>query len=134
MILTTKAKYAVIAVAELIASVDKNPVALSEIAKNQKISLSFLEQIFSCLKKAEIVKAVKGPGGGYLIAKSNVNVADIILAIKEPVKMTRCSGNEGCNGKSGKCITHKIWRGLEKNIFDYLESISLQEIIKQHKL
>ncbi|MCE3255105.1 MAG: iscR 3 [Rickettsiaceae bacterium] len=131
MILTNKAKYATIAVIDILENGSlESPVSLCAISERHKISLPFLEQIFSSLRKAEIVKSVKGPGGGYILAKGlkDINIADIIVATKEPMKMTRCNGKAGCVKKSAKCKTHHIWHGLEKNIFDYLQSISLLNI------
>ena len=136
MILTTKARYATIAVIDILESGLENnfqsPVSLSIISARQNISLSFLEQIFSSLKKAQIVKSIKGPGGGYILAKNpkDLNIADIIVAVDEPIKMTRCAGKNGCVSKTTKCKTHQIWHGLEQNIYNYLQSISLSTILK----
>jgi Rrf2 family iron-sulfur cluster assembly transcriptional regulator len=140
MILTTKGRYAVIAMIEIAEDNSDNPVSLAMIAKKQKISLSYLEQIFAKLRKADIVKSVKGPGGGYVLAKSKVNItiADIVRAIGETINMTRCDNNKkGCliiNSPSkygkidAKCKTHDLWRGLEKRIYAYLGSISLSDL------
>ncbi len=108
----------------------QKPVALSAIAARQNISLSFLEQIFAALKKAKIVKSIRGAGGGYLLARrpQDINIADIILAIDEPIKMTRCSNKDGCVAKKTKCKTHDLWQGLEQNIHNYLSSISIANI------
>lgn len=127
MILTTKARYAVMAVIEIAEEKNSQPVSLISISEKQKISLSYLEQIFSRLKKAGIVTAVKGPGGGYTLAKScnEITVADIIRAMGEHVKMTRCSTKEGCVKVSSKCKTHHLWRGLENKIYEYLDSVPL---------
>lgn len=105
-------------------------VSLQNISDKQKISLSYLEQIFSRLKKAGIVDSIKGPGGGYILAKNaeEISVADIIKAIGESVKMTRCSTKEGCVKVSSKCKTHHLWRGLENRIYEYLESIPLSSL------
>ncbi len=130
MILTNKAKYATIAVIDMSEVALQKPVALSIIAARQNISLSFLEQIFSALKKAKIVKSVRGAGGGYLLVKKpqDINIADIIFAIDEPIKMTRCAGKSGCVAKKTRCKTHDLWQGLEQNICNYLSSISIANI------
>jgi len=133
MILTTKARYAVMAIIEIADNPLGEPISLALISQKQEISLSYLEQIFACLKKAEIVKSIKGPGGGYVLGKPRheITVAEIIRAIGESIKMTRCgSDKKGCVALTTKCKTHHLWRGLEDNIFDYLNSISLQDICK----
>lgn len=138
MILTTKARYAVMAIIEIADnSSDKNakPTALSEISKSQNISLSYLEQIFSLLKKASIVKSIKGPGGGYILERNrqDITIAEIIKAIGEPIKMTNCSTKQkNCTStkKSTRCKTHHLWQGLEKNIFSYFNSISLEDVCR----
>jgi Rrf2 family iron-sulfur cluster assembly transcriptional regulator len=126
VILTNKAKYATIAVIEILESGDK-PTSLSSIALTQNISLSFLEQIFSSLKKEGIVKSVRGASGGYILAQDpeNIKVLDVITAVDEQVKMTRCATKDGCIGKGIKCKTHNLWKGLEKNIHTYLSGISI---------
>ncbi|MFT6105796.1 MAG: Rrf2 family iron-sulfur cluster assembly transcriptional regulator [Rickettsiales bacterium] len=130
MLLTNKAKYATIAVIDMLENGCEKPVSLSLIASRQNISLSFLEQIFSSLKKAQIVKSIRGASGGYILAQDphTINVADIILAIDEPIKMTRCSGEDGCVTKNTRCTTHHLWQGLEKNIYNYLSSIFITDI------
>lgn len=130
MILTTKARYAVMAVIEIAEHEDAQPVSLQTISEKQKISLSYLEQIFARLKKAGIVESVKGPGGGYTLAKKRdeITAADIIKAMGEHVKMTRCSTKEGCVKVSSKCKTHHLWRGLENKIYEYLDSVSLNSL------
>ncbi len=140
MILTTKGRYAVTAVIDLyeILESDAAPkaVRLESIAKRQGISLAYLEQIFSNLKKYDIVDSKKGPGGGYFLKKEpeNIMVSDIIAATGENIKMTSCSiGSEaGCGSKAAepgsKCKTHRLWKGLENNINKYLGSISILDI------
>jgi Rrf2 family iron-sulfur cluster assembly transcriptional regulator len=133
MILTTKARYAVMAIIEIADSDSTRPTSLSLISQKQDISLSYLEQIFACLKNAGIVRSIKGPGGGYVLGKEHheITVAEIIRAIGEPIKMTRCMDDKkGCMTVTTKCKTHHLWRGLENNIYDYLNSISLQDICK----
>ena len=130
MILTTRGRYAVMAVVDMVESGSGKPISLSSISKRQKISLSYLEQIFSNLRKAGIVQSFKGPSGGYILGKSSmeVKISNIIKAIGEPIKMTRC-GNEskGCIAKT-RCKTHDLWHGLEKTIYLYFESISIDDI------
>jgi Rrf2 family iron-sulfur cluster assembly transcriptional regulator len=130
MILTTKARYAVMAVIEISEEKNSQPISLQTISEKQKISLSYLEQIFACLKKDGIVASVKGPGGGYVLGKKReeITVADIIKAIGEHVKMTRCSTKEGCVKVSSKCKTHHLWRGLENKIYEYLDSVPLSSL------
>lgn len=131
MILTTKARYAVMAVIEIAENKTNQPVSLLTISQRQKISLSYLEQIFARLKKAGIVNSVKGPGGGYILGKSRekITIAEIIKAIGESVKMTRCtSEKKSCVSSGVKCKTHHLWHGLENKIYEYLNSISLRDL------
>lgn len=133
MILTTKARYGVMAVMEIGENGGDQPISLTTISKRQKISLSYLEQIFARLKKAGIVNSSKGPGGGYVLAKSHeeITVAQIIKAIGEPIKMTRCKTEKsGCIKNKVKCKTHHLWSGLESKIYDYLNSVSIQSLCK----
>ncbi len=131
MILTTKARYAVMAVIEIAASKNDAPISLLTISQSQDISLSYLEQIFAQLRKAQIVESVKGAKGGYILAKkqNEITVAQIIKAIGEPIKMTRCATeNKGCMKSAVKCKTHHLWQGLENKIYEYLDSISLNKL------
>ena len=134
MILTTKGRYAAMAVIEIADEKSGNPVSLLTISQRQNISLSYLEQIFSKLKKAGIVKSIKGPGGGYFLGKNReeITVAQVIKAIGEPIKMTRCTKvQKNCvGGSTTKCKTHHLWHGLENKIYEYLNSISLQDVCK----
>ena len=135
--LTTKVRYAVMAmvdIALLQKERDSKPVKLAEIAERQAIPLNYLEQIFSALKQAGLVSAVKGPGGGYIIENEDLTMADIVDAVDESVEMTRCSAEEtkgGCLPDSTKCVTHDIWEGLTKQIRNYLAAIKLSEICKK---
>jgi len=131
MILTTKCRYAVIAVIEIANDKSNSPVSLLTISQKQEISLSYLEQIFTRLKKAGIVKSVKGPGGGYILGKDcrEITIAEIIKAVGEPMKMTRCSAKQkSCLTSSSKCKTHHLWHGLENKIYEYFNSISLGDV------
>lgn len=121
------------AVIEIAANKDHTPLSLSIISERQNISLSYLEQIFAHLKKADIVKSVKGPGGGYVLNKKRdqISASSIIRAIGETIKMTRCnSDKKGCTNSSSKCKTHYLWSGLENKIYEYLDSISLEDLCK----
>jgi Rrf2 family iron-sulfur cluster assembly transcriptional regulator len=132
MILTTKGRYAVMAIIDIADNGNNCPTPLSAISQRQNISLSYLEQIFTRLKKSGIVKSVKGPGGGYVLDKDSkeITIADIIAATGESIKMTRCSNKtNGCiSANKTKCKTHDLWHGLEQRIFDYLKSISLFDV------
>lgn len=132
MILTTKGKYAVMAVADICLQQDNKPISLAVIAERNNLSLSYLEQIFCSLKKQKIVKSIKGPGGGYVLArdKNKINVADIIKAIGEPIKMTNCGGKKNCSKDSTECRMHHLWSGLEKKIYNYLDSINLVDLCR----
>jgi len=139
MILTTKGRYAVMAMIDLCESSTENPnsktVPLLSISQRQNISLSYLEQIFSKLRKSGIVTSIKGPGGGYVLGKDpkSISVCDIIYATGESIKMTSC-GNLSKSCKTGitkrKCRTHDLWNGLESKINEYLSSISIYDICK----
>jgi Rrf2 family iron-sulfur cluster assembly transcriptional regulator len=132
MILGTKARYAVMAMVDLAKNTSGKPITLAEIASRQEIPLPYLEQIFSKLKRQGLVKSVKGPGGGYLMAKECTDtwVADIVTAVDESLKMTRCEAEAhgGCMATRTKCLTHDLWDGLGRQIYAYLKSISLQDV------
>ena len=132
MILTTKGRYAIMAIVDMIEYGNNRPVCLSAISERQNISLSYLEQIFAKLRRAGLVKAIKGPGGGYALVNDSckISAADIIQATGETIKMTRCkiNANQGCMGNNTKCKTHKLWYGLEQTIYSYFQSISIFDI------
>lgn len=131
MILTTKARYGVMSVIEIANDNSKKPVNLSKVAQIQNLSPAYLEQIFSKLKKSGIVLASKGPGGGYILAKKpeEITIASIVLAVDEPIKMTRCtSDKKGCMPNNTRCKSHHLWHGLEKNILKYLESLTVADL------
>jgi Rrf2 family iron-sulfur cluster assembly transcriptional regulator len=132
MILSTKGRYAVMAMVDLAQSGGEKPVALSAIAKRQEIPLAYLEQIFSKLKRAGLVRALRGPGGGYQLAKSapETMIAAIILAAEESIQMTRCGSGDhgGCMAPKTRCLTHDLWEGLGYQIYHYLRSISLADV------
>lgn len=129
MILTTKARYAVMAMVELALSDGDKPLSLAEIAERQELPLAYLEQLFPKLRKAEIVKSVRGPGGGYILNKDiqDITILSIVEAVDESLQMTRCDGDakNGCMVKTSRCLTHSLWKGLGKQISEYLGSITL---------
>ncbi len=139
MRLTTKGRFAVTAMIDLALREGKGPVTLSGISQRQEISLSYLEQLFGKLRRHEIVESVRGPGGGYHLARraEDVTVADIIIAVDEPLDATQCGGRENCksNGaeKSGRCMTHDLWSTLNERMVDYLDSVSLKDLVDQQK-
>lgn len=134
MRLTTKGRFAVTALLDLAMQHGNSPVTLSDISRRQKISLSYLEQLFAKLRQSELVDSVRGPGGGYCLAKAldEVSVADIILAVDEPIDTTQCSGKENCHNDS-KCMTHDLWAKLNELIFDYLRAVTLQQLVDDQK-
>jgi Rrf2 family iron-sulfur cluster assembly transcriptional regulator len=108
----------------------KGPIALADIAQRQGISLSYLEQLFSRLRKKSLVSSVRGPGGGYNLARNatTIHVAEVIAAVDENVDATRCGGAHNCQNK-GPCLTHDLWHDLSASIYEYLERISLQDLV-----
>ena len=139
MRLTTKGRFAVTAMIDLALRQGKGPVTLSGISQRQAISLSYLEQLFGKLRRHEIVESIRGPGGGYSLARraDKVTVADIIIAVDEPLDATQCGGKENCHGAdtaSGtRCMTHELWATLNEKMVDYLDSVSLQDLVDQQK-
>jgi len=112
----------------------KAPVALAELAEAQEITLPYLEQIFSKLKNSGLVRSVRGPGGGYVLARecADISIADIVCAADESIKMTRCEAHEGgCTTVKTRCVTHHLWEGLEKQIHNYLKSVTLADMKKK---
>ncbi|MGA8052639.1 MAG: Fe-S cluster assembly transcriptional regulator IscR [Burkholderiales bacterium] len=134
MRLTTRGRFAVTAVLDLAMRSGHGPVALADISQRQKISLSYLEQLFGKLRKNQLVNSVRGPGGGYVLAKpaEAVSVADIILAVDEPIDATSCGGKRNCR-EDRKCITHDLWEGLNDHIFDFLRGVTLAHLVAQQK-
>lgn len=133
MKLTTKGRYAVTAMLDLAFHGDTTPVALTDIAKRQHISLSYLEQLFARLRRAGMVEGVRGPGGGYQLSRSTreISVADIIGAVDEVVDSTRCGGKGNCQNNH-PCLTHDLWMGLSEQIRQYLDGISLYDLINRY--
>ena len=134
MRLTTKGRFAVTAMVDLAMRHGSGPVTLAEISSRQKISLSYLEQLFGKLRRRQIVDSVRGPGGGYLLGKDmrELSVAEIILAVDEPIDATQCGGKENCHDDN-KCITHDLWASLNQRIFDYLGSVNLQQLVDNQR-
>tara|TARA_Y100001936_G_C15934501_1_gene591272 strand:- start:135 stop:566 length:432 start_codon:yes stop_codon:yes gene_type:complete len=132
MKLTSKGRYAVMALADLAKFDNRNPVSLRDISLRQGISLVFLEQIFSKLKKNNIVKSIRGPRGGYILNKPphEIKINNILNAVDEKVKTVQCKkeSKKGCNGKTSKCITHNLWDELEVHINNFFEQKSLKDI------
>jgi len=130
MKLTTKGRYAVTAVLDLAFHNDKGPVSLAEISERQGISLSYLEQLFSKLRRNDIVLSTRGPGGGYSLARPDdeITMAQIIVAVDESYDATNCGGEGNCNGDSYHCLTHDLWIELSEDIHQFLNNISLQEM------
>ena len=132
MRLTTKGRYAVTAMLDLAIHSQKKPVTLTDIATRQTISLSYLEQLFSRLRKAGMVVGVRGPGGGYKLSREaiDINIAEIIAAVDEPLDSTKCGGEGNCQDGL-PCFTHDLWMGLSEQIRSYLKGISLGELLNR---
>lgn len=135
MKLGTKGRYAVMAMTDIAAHSQDLPVCLADIAERQEISLSYLEQLFGRLRKAGLVKSVRGPGGGYRLARcpSQIGIAEIILAVDEPLKATRCPKDSpiGCHSSQARCLTHDLWEELGEQIHSFLSSVSLQDVAER---
>ncbi|MGZ4981461.1 MAG: Fe-S cluster assembly transcriptional regulator IscR [Methylobacter sp.] len=135
MRLTTKGRYAVTAMLDLAFHSQIKPVTLTDIAARQTISLSYLEQLFARLRRAGMVKGVRGPGGGYKLCRktSDINIAEIIAAVNEPLDSTKCGGEANCQ-KDQACLTHDLWMGLSEQIRNYLKSISLADLLERDQV
>ena len=135
MRLTTKGRYAVTAMLDLAFHSQVKPVTLTEIAARQTISLSYLEQLFARLRRAGMVKGVRGPGGGYKLCRkaSDINIAEIIAAVDEPLDSTKCGGEANCQ-KDKACLTHNLWMGLSEQIRNYLVGISLADLLEKNQI
>jgi Rrf2 family iron-sulfur cluster assembly transcriptional regulator len=135
MKLSTKGRYAVMAMADLAFHSKGQPVALAEIAERQEISLSYLEQLFAKLRRSNIVRSVRGPGGGYLLARTadDTRVSDIILAVDEPIRATRCETGSamGCRANKARCLTHDLWEELGHQIHAFLAAVSLADVAER---
>jgi Rrf2 family iron-sulfur cluster assembly transcriptional regulator len=135
MRLSTKGRYAVMAVADLARQGDR-AVSLAEIAARQQISLSYLEQLFARLRRAGLVRSVRGPGGGYRLARTaaETHVAEVVLAVDEPIRATRCAGAsspKGCMPGGERCLTHDLWEDLGRHIHRYLAEVSIEDVLER---
>lgn len=133
MRLTTKGRFAVTAMIDVALHERGGPVALSEVSERQRISLSYLEQLFAKLRRRGIVDSVRGPGGGYTLARpvAVVSVADIIMAVDEPIDATSCGGKENCADDQGPCLTHDLWANLNSHIYQYLSEVKLIDLVNK---
>ena len=134
MRLTTKGRFAVTAMVDLAMSQGKHPVTLAAISQRQRISLSYLEQLFGKLRRRALVASVRGPGGGYRLARdmTEISVAEVILAVDETLDSTQCGGMEDCLEEK-KCITHNLWANLNEHIFSYLGGVTLRQLVDAQK-
>jgi len=134
MRLTTKGRFAVTAMVDLALCQNKDPVTLAAISERQKISLSYLEQLFGKLRRRALVNSVRGPGGGYRLARdmAQISVADVILAVDETLDSTQCGVRENCRDES-KCITHDLWVKLNERIFSYLGAVTLKQLVDEQR-
>ena len=138
MKLTTKGRYAVAAMADIAAFAGDEPVAVSEVAVRQGISLSYLEQLFAKLRRSGLVESARGAGGGYRLARpaGDIRVADIVGAVDEQIRTTACApgSSKGCQGVSARCLTHDLWDELSRQIEIFLNQVSLDDVIKRRVL
>jgi Rrf2 family iron-sulfur cluster assembly transcriptional regulator len=137
MRLSTKGRYAVMAMTDLAANGADRAVSLAEIATRQQISLPYLEQLFARLRRGGLVRSVRGPGGGYRLSKdaAETRISEIVLAVDEPIRATRCAGGDtpgrGCMASGEQCLTHGLWEALGERIEDYLASVSLDDVVQR---
>ena len=134
MRLTTKGRFAVTAMIDVALHGAEGPVTLAAVSERQHISLSYLEQLFGKLRRHGLVDSVRGPGGGYNLARTSaeLSVADIITAVDEPIDATQCGGRENCHDDR-RCMTHDLWTSLNNHIFSFLDSVSLAELVRQQQ-
>lgn len=134
MRLTTKGRFAVTAMVDLALRHGNGPVTLAGISERQDISLSYLEQLFGKLRRHKLVESVRGPGGGYTLAKalSEISVADVIRAVDEPIDATQCGGKENCHDDH-RCMTHDLWMSLNEKIYEYLNSVTLADLVAKQQ-
>ena len=137
MKLSTRGRYAVMAMADLARAQSERPVTLADIAQRQEISLSYLEQLFAKLRRGGLVTSVRGPGGGYKLGRkaADIRISDVILAVDEPIQTTRCENGspKGCIGGE-RCITHDLWEELGRQIHMFLSSVTLADVIEKRIL
>ena len=134
MRLTTKGRFAVTAMLDLALNGSEGPVTLAGISERQKISLSYLEQLFGKLRRRALVESVRGPGGGYHLARdaSRVSVADIVRAVEEPLDSTQCGGRENCHGDH-RCMTHELWEELNAAVYGFLAGVTLSQLVEKQR-
>ena len=134
MRLTTKGRFAVTAMIDLALREHNGPVTLAGISQRQRISLSYLEQLFGKLRRHQLVESTRGPGGGYTLGRpaKDVTVADIIFAVDEPLDATQCGGKENCHDDQ-RCMTHDLWANLNAKMVEYLDSVNLADLVEQQK-
>src|SRR6478752_3742363 len=134
MRLTTKGRFAVTAMLDLALNDGKGPVTLAGISERQKISLSYLEQLFGKLRRRSLVDSVRGPGGGYQLARdaSKVSVADIVSAVEETLDSTQCGGRENCL-ENQRCMTHDLWEELNSTVYGFLAGVSLSQLVERQR-
>ncbi|MCE9520849.1 MAG: Rrf2 family transcriptional regulator [Alphaproteobacteria bacterium] len=138
MNLSTKGRYAVMAMVDLASHSKGKPVALNEIAQRQEISLSYLEQLFARLRRGGLVVSARGPGGGYKLARTpeETRISDIMMAVDEPLKATRCEmgSPRGCTGQQGRCTTHDLWEELSRQIQIFLSAVTIADVVNKRVL
>ena len=138
MKLTTKGRYAVMAMADLALFRDRGPISLTDISLRQNISLAYLEQIFIKLKQENLVKGTRGSKGGYVLVSppEEIKISNIISAVDEKIKTLNCKkeSKKGCNNKSSKCITHNLWDQLDQHINSFFEKVKLQDLVKKNQM
>ena len=134
MRLTTKGRFAVTAMIDVALHGDDGPVTLAAVSERQRISLSYLEQLFGKLRRHGLVDSVRGPGGGYTLARAaaKLSVAEIITAVDEPIDATQCGGRENCHDDR-RCMTHELWASLNDHIYSFLDSVTLAELVRKQK-
>ena len=135
MKLTTKGRYAVTAILDLALHDSRGPVALADISRRQDISLPYLEQLFNKLRRHGLVESARGPGGGYRLAlvASEVTIARVIFAVDEPMDVTRCGGQQNCQGRE-RCLTHDLWMELNLHVSEFLNGVTLADLIQRHNV
>ncbi|MFN7835498.1 MAG: Rrf2 family transcriptional regulator [Burkholderiaceae bacterium] len=134
MRLTTKGRFAVTAMLDIALQQQTGPVTLSAISQRQSISLSYLEQLFAKLRRHDLVESTRGANGGYQIVRpfASINVADIVLAVDEPLDATHCGGQQNCTD-DGPCMTHDLWAKLNANLLEFLQSVTVQQLVDEHR-
>ncbi|MFD0966310.1 Fe-S cluster assembly transcriptional regulator IscR [Seminibacterium arietis] len=134
MKLTSKGRYAVTAILDIALNTERGPVSLADISERQHISLSYLEQLFAKLRRHGLVKSVRGPGGGYRLGLSadKISVGMVISAVNESICVTKCTGQGDCQ-RGNECLTHSLWEQLSQQIEDFLNEITVAELVSKHK-